>query len=204
MSVRKPNQWIPLHIDDFMSRTEHLSTQERGAYLLLLFYYWRNQEPLPDSDKQLARIAGLTPDEWDESSPLIRPFFNVIGDKLHNKRIDTEISKAVGISEKRQAAGKRGGRPLKSEKKANEKQMLSGKKANALQVLSKSKPIGVANVNTRACNGPLSETSKAATGWEPDFDVLEFMDKQESEWHKCPSYKAVRKKTLAMRVRGVS
>lgn len=200
MKVRKPNQWMPVHIDDFMSRTENLSTLERGAYLLLLFYYWRNQEPLPDSDKQLARIARLSPDEWAEASGLVRPLFDLKNGRLHNKRIDAEIAKAVDISSKRQAAGRRGGRPTSSKTQASEKQTESKQKANAFQVLSNDK----ASVNTRACNGPLSAASQNPGRWEPDLDVLEFMEKQESEWRKSPNYKSIRRRVLAERVRGVS
>jgi uncharacterized protein YdaU (DUF1376 family) len=196
MSISKPNQWMPLHIDDFLSRTARISTEDKGAYLMLLMNYWRNQEPLPADDYALANIAGVSIEKWHAISARILPFFIERDGLLHNKRIDAEIAKAVGVSQKRQAAGRKGGRPAKQEESKQE--------PSEKQLLSVCKPIGTAIVNTRACIGPLSETSHVSAGWEPDFDVESFMQEQEAEWQKHPDVKRIRSEARAMRVRGVS
>lgn len=196
MSDRKPNQWMPLHIDDFLSRTARISTEDKGAYMMLLMNYWRNQEPLPADEYALANIAGVSIEKWQAMAHRILPFFTEKDGLLHNKRIDTEIQKAVGISKKRQESGRKGGRPAKQKEtkcKANENQLVSG-----------CKPNDVAIVNTRACKGPQSTASQSSTAWEPDFDVDEFMQEQEAKWQKNPDVKRIRSESRAMRVRGVS
>jgi len=191
--VKKPNQWMPVHIDDFLSRTQHLTTEEKGAYLMLLFNYWRNQEPLPDNDKQLSRIAGVSPDVWTEISEVIRPFFKASEGKLHQKRIDKEITKAVSISSKRQAAGKLGG----SKSQANAKQELS-------KCLPSATANGVAQLNTRACKGQQTVGSQISRGWQPDESTLKIMEMNETEWAKDPACQAVRAKARKNAYRGVS
>ena len=39
--------YLPIWIGDYLKETRHLSTEEHGAYLLLLFQYWTRQEAFP-------------------------------------------------------------------------------------------------------------------------------------------------------------
>lgn len=56
---------LPLFTDAYLADTRHLSTEEHGAYLLLLFEAWRRPECcLPDNDALLARLAGLSAERW--------------------------------------------------------------------------------------------------------------------------------------------
>lgn len=38
--------YMPLYVADYMADASHLSTEEHGAYLLLLLGYWQRGKPL--------------------------------------------------------------------------------------------------------------------------------------------------------------
>jgi len=63
---------LPLWTDAYLADTRHLSTVEHGAYLLLLMEAWRRPHcDLPDDEKLLARLAGLSLEEWARISPVV-------------------------------------------------------------------------------------------------------------------------------------
>jgi uncharacterized protein YdaU (DUF1376 family) len=97
--------WMPLYVGDYLGDTGHLTTTQHGAYLLLMMHYWRKGE-LPDDDKQLSKITKLPLKVWIEYRETLQAFFH---DGWHHKRIDAEIYKTETISEKRKAAGFKGG-----------------------------------------------------------------------------------------------
>lgn len=92
--------WMPLHIADYLADTGHLTATEHGAYLLLIMHYWQNG-CLPENERVIARIAKLTPAQWEESRDILAMLF---GPGWKHKRIDPELSKADEIIEKRRAA----------------------------------------------------------------------------------------------------
>jgi uncharacterized protein YdaU (DUF1376 family) len=65
---------MPLYIGDYLGDTARLSTEQHGAYLLILMDYWRNGPP-PDDDAVLAQICKLSPNAWAIHRPVLRPFF---------------------------------------------------------------------------------------------------------------------------------
>lgn len=93
--------WMPLYVGDYLADTRHLSTEEHGAYLLLIMHYWRTGG-LPKSDTQLARIAGMTPEGWAGSRETIAAFFD---EEWKHKRVEKELADAERLS----AAGRAGG-----------------------------------------------------------------------------------------------
>ncbi len=102
--MKKPDTWMPLYIGDYLGDTMHLTTQQHGAYMLLLMHYWR-AGPLPDDDQALSGIARLDRATWKRAvAPVIRPFFRAAGGLLHQKRMDTERAGAQAIIEKRRKA----------------------------------------------------------------------------------------------------
>ena len=84
---------LTLWTDSYLADTRMLSTMEHGAYLLLLMEAWRRPHcDLPDDDKILARLAGLSRDEWDEIKPTIMGFWTYDGRSKtwHQKRLRKE------------------------------------------------------------------------------------------------------------------
>lgn len=94
--------WMPLHIDDYISDTDHLTATEHGAYLLLIMKYWR-EDGLPSDEALIRRYAKLSVEQWAESRDVLAALFE---NGWRHKRIDAELQKAAEIIEKRKAAGK--------------------------------------------------------------------------------------------------
>jgi len=68
---------LPLWTDAYLADTRHLSTLEHGAYLLLLQEAWRRPTcSLPDNDGLLARLAGLSVDDWSAVRPAVMAFWD--------------------------------------------------------------------------------------------------------------------------------
>jgi uncharacterized protein YdaU (DUF1376 family) len=55
---------MPMYWDAYLADTTHLTTEEHGAYLLLLGAMWRRNGWVPDDDRDVARILGLTRAKW--------------------------------------------------------------------------------------------------------------------------------------------
>jgi len=105
MSVKK---WMPIWIGDYLASTCHLTTQQHGAYLLLLMHYWNTQKPLPDLDCTLALIARLPEKAWKKERPALEALFLLIDGKWRDPALEREIEKAAALSAKRQKLGKIG------------------------------------------------------------------------------------------------
>lgn len=95
--VLKADIWMPLYIGDYLADTMHLTTEQHGAYLLLLMAYWRRGKALPACDKKLAAIAGLSIDAWSIAQAEIKEFFDTDSDPALwvHKRVEKELSAAT-------------------------------------------------------------------------------------------------------------
>lgn len=101
--------YMQLYVGDYLSDTLHLTTEQHGAYLLLLMTMWRAGAELPNDPGKLARIARVSPKRWPAIWAEISEFFTVDGDVIRNDRLTKEHQKAVSISQERKTAGKKGG-----------------------------------------------------------------------------------------------
>lgn len=67
---------IPIWTDSYLADTRHLSTEQHGAYLLLLMEAWRRPAcSLPDDDSILARLSGLG-DRWTQNRETVMAFWS--------------------------------------------------------------------------------------------------------------------------------
>src|SRR3989337_2406674 len=99
--------WMPLYVGDYLKDTRHLSTQEHGAYFLLLIDMWTKGGSLPDSDPDLARIAGLSLSDWSATRSRIDPFFDVANGVWTHSRITKELDRALKQHESRKLGAKK-------------------------------------------------------------------------------------------------
>ncbi len=103
----KPDAWMPLYVADYLRDTGHLSTEEHGAYLLLLMHAWANSGALPDDDERLRRIARMDAKPWRASRHVLRAFFTAADGTLRHKRVDEEIVRATENQERRTQKARR-------------------------------------------------------------------------------------------------
>jgi uncharacterized protein YdaU (DUF1376 family) len=101
--------FMQLYVGDYLADTTDLTTEQHGAYLLVLMTMWRHGAKLPNDAKKLARIARVSTRRWHLVWNEIAHFFYEDGEDIRNKRLDREYQKAVSISEKRIASGAKGG-----------------------------------------------------------------------------------------------
>lgn len=101
---------MPLFVDAYLADTTHLSTEEHGAYCLLLFAMWRRNGSVPNDDKDLARIVGLSTRKWSKTKERLRPLLVFEGDAITQKKLQKTFKKQREIVEKNRANGALGGR----------------------------------------------------------------------------------------------
>ena len=70
----------------------HLSTEQHGGYLLLLFHLWR-RGILPDDDVVLAQITGLGISAWSTARQVLGEFFEIRDGLWHHGRVERERSR---------------------------------------------------------------------------------------------------------------
>lgn len=122
---KKTSTWMPLYVADYLADTTRLTTEQHGAYLLLIMDYWRNG-PLPDDDGALANITRLTEAQWKKHRASIARLFQVDAGEWRHKRIDNELARASANVEQRSAAGKASAQKRKAQRKSDEKQNEQG------------------------------------------------------------------------------
>lgn len=123
----KPDTWMPLVIGDYLKDTARLTTEQHGAYLLLIMDYWVNGAP-PDDDAQLAAITGLDARAWRKNRPALQRFFRVEEGFWRHKRIERELEDWAERKRKfaeRAAAGGRA-KAAKSTASSTPKAVLTG------------------------------------------------------------------------------
>ena len=103
----KVDAWMPLWIGAYLADTMTLTTQQHGAYLLLLFAYWRNRGPLPDDDEDLASIVKSSADEWKRLRCKLERFFVIEAGEWRHKRADDELRRAQDHRAKASAKAKK-------------------------------------------------------------------------------------------------
>jgi uncharacterized protein YdaU (DUF1376 family) len=105
--MAKHNVWMPLFVGDLIADTTHLSRADFGSYVLLICFYWRRREPLPDDDAALSAAARVTLEEWQAIRPVLAEFFEVADEVWRHRRIDEELEKSRKLYEgKRRGADK--------------------------------------------------------------------------------------------------
>ena len=117
----KVDLWMPLYINDYLGDTMHLSTEQHGAYFLMLMTAWKCDGALPDDDVQLRQITRLSEKAWASTGPILRRFFVAENGALRHNRIDTEIATFKQLKQQRSEAGKASATQRSKQRKFNER-----------------------------------------------------------------------------------
>lgn len=82
--------WMPLYIGDYLSDTMHLTTEQHGAYLLIIMAYWKNGGELPGAAIQA--ITRLQGDAWSNAQAVLSMMFSIEENgNWRHERIEREL-----------------------------------------------------------------------------------------------------------------
>jgi len=101
-----PTAWMPLYVGDYLGDTQRLTTEQHGAYLLLMMDYWRNG-PAPDDDATLQQITKLDKAAWKRTRPVLARMFQIEDGEWKHKRIDRELENARSNASRRSDKAKK-------------------------------------------------------------------------------------------------
>ena len=109
---------LPIFTDAYLADTRHLTTEEHGAYLLLLLCAWRTRGcRLKDDNKLLARIAGVGSARWRRLRPVLAEFFTVEEGHWQQKKLSYVYATVAKKVERNRTSGAKGGRATAARRK---------------------------------------------------------------------------------------
>ncbi|EFI5566822.1 DUF1376 domain-containing protein [Escherichia coli] len=139
--------YMQLYIADYLVDTMHLSAEEHGAYLLLMFNYWQTGKPIPKN--RLAKIARLTNERWADVEPSLQEFFCDNGEEWVHLRIEEDLASVREKLTKKSAAGKASVQARRSRKEAD---VQTKQERNLTGVQTDVEVVFEHDVNTKATN----------------------------------------------------
>ncbi|EJY3830734.1 DUF1376 domain-containing protein [Escherichia coli] len=139
--------YMQLYIADYLADTMHLSAEEHGAYLLLMFNYWQTGKPIPKN--RLAKIARLTNERWADVEPSLQEFFFDNGEEWVHLRIEEDLASVREKLTKKSAAGKASVQARRSRKEAD---VQTKQERNLTGVQTDVEVVFEHDVNTKATN----------------------------------------------------
>ena len=99
---------MPFYITDYLGDTMHLTTEQHGAYFLLLMAAWKGGGKLTNDPGSLQQITRMTPQQWSRSAHVLQQFFIVTEGFWIHKRVRMELEKAKSKTNRKAAAGAEG------------------------------------------------------------------------------------------------
>lgn len=127
--------YIQLYVADYLADTMHLTTEEHGAYLLIIMNYWQTGKPIPI--KRLAAVARLSNERWNSVKETLQDFFIVTETHWHHNRIDEDLSKVSDKQSGASKAGKASAAARKAKKEAELKQKGNDRSTNVEKTLER-------------------------------------------------------------------
>ena len=185
--MAKTDTWMPLYVGDYLADTQTLSTEEHGAYLLLLLCFWLANGKLPDDDEAFAAVTKTSVERWTTKlRPKLTKYFVIEGGVWTHNRVVRERLRANDVSEKRRLSGLQGGRPKKQTESKPKANGLAKAKQNETQSQSQSQsqvqpnlPSVGANESRPASSGVDFVTQLAAEECYKHIDVRQEFGKMQ-------------------------
>lgn len=101
----KSTIWMPLYINDYLGDTTHLTTEQHGAYLLLLMHAWKSGGRIPNDPGELQDLTKTTEEGWQSMERRILKFFRAEGAWLVHDRVVDEFQRAATLTERKATGG---------------------------------------------------------------------------------------------------
>ena len=121
------------YVQDFLSGVKFFSAEETGAYILLLCEQW-DSGFIENNDKILRKITGISSKKLQK----VVEKFEIIDNKLINKRLDEEKSKRLLFIDRASEGGKESAR-LRAEEKSRSLEIKHPLKSKSSSSSSSSK-----------------------------------------------------------------
>ncbi|MEM0952332.1 MAG: DUF1376 domain-containing protein [Cyanobacteria bacterium P01_H01_bin.74] len=99
------NTVLKLDISQYLAETAHLTTEEQGAYLLLIMNYWQTGKPLNNTNNQLANVVRMSFKQWKHVQKKLAALFVVNDDIWLHEQLEYELMFAKAVVQKRRMAG---------------------------------------------------------------------------------------------------
>lgn len=115
--------YMQLYVADYLADTAHLTTEEHGAYLLLLFSYWQTGKPLREN--RLASVARMSNERWANAEQVLSDFFDVQNGLWTHFRVEADLEKVCSKSKTNSEAGKASARARALAKQQAEESKLT-------------------------------------------------------------------------------
>ena len=164
---------------DYLADTQHLTTTQHGAYMLILIAMWRNGGSLPTDERRLARCAGLAMDKWRKIGREVMELLTVEDNQVTQKRLQQELKKTIGKIEKRRSAGHSGGvaksLKIKEVAVANATFLLEQKATDAPETKTRTKKEEEKNLvpsEAEATTASKQIKPKKRHAYPPEFEVF--------------------------------
>ncbi len=158
--------YMPLWVSDYLADTQDFSTEEHGAYMLLIMTYWQRGEPLPNDAERLARVARLSNERWTAVEPTLKRMFNVTANEWTHKRIDAELTRARDKIEKAREAGKKSAKSRNSNPEATDAERTLNGCSNERPTTSESDSL-ISTITAQTTEQEPARTESEATKAEP-------------------------------------
>jgi uncharacterized protein YdaU (DUF1376 family) len=125
---------MPLFWDAYIADTTHLTTEEHGAYFLLLGAMWRHDCFIPDDDADNARIVGLSLSKWKKVKIRLCKFLIIEDNQISQGKLQEVWTKTMKNIEVKKSNGARGGRPKKEQEPIKNKDLAKATGSNSLKL----------------------------------------------------------------------
>lgn len=194
----KADIWMPLYIGDYLADTSRLTTEQHGAYLLLIMDYWRSGRP-PDNDQVLAQICKLSPDAWSNAKAMLKQYFIVEEGFWVHKRIESEIAAANENKEKRHERAIKGAKARWNNATSS---ATSNPQAMLIQCPSPSPSPSTSHTTTKELAAKAAPATRLSEDWQlpddwaiwakqerPDLNPNKVADSFKDYWIAQPSAK---------------
>lgn len=113
--------YMQFYVADYLADTTHLTAEEHGAYMLLLFSYWQTGKPLRID--RLATVARIPNERWPSVAETLNEFFHVTETHWVQFRVEADLeavnSKVVTASNAGKASAK--AKALKKQQELNDR-----------------------------------------------------------------------------------